>query len=548
MLLILLACGPGFEETTTRFPTPLDGGGLDTPIEELPEPEDTGPWRSGVVEPDPPPGLMFNEVMSNNRSAWSPAPGEMPDWIELFNPTVSSVPLARVAVKDRSGSVWYGSAGELLPGGYYILYADGQDTGDHTPFGLGAAGDELVLYVDGLAVDRIALGELPDDVSWARFPDGGSWDVTIDVTPGDTNGMVASETLDPADNLWGTKLVHRVDITLDAATMARMGRNWVDGGFALDGVNFDPVNMRLRGSMTYVPISGKASFKVDLNDFFDTDYRGVEAFNILNMYWEASLAREYIGYHIFREMGVPACRNAYTELWVNDEYYGLYLLSELYDDVFLDSFYGDQDGFMLWEPESGDFTTSAGSWDCEEEPCDASKVTPIAEILERHTSTDADIAEMEVYLDLENALWEIAIEGAIDQWDGYCAVHNYRVAYNPATELVQLIPSSLDLTFGAYSGYTMDLYTCSGKLLSFCLNNTACAERYETILLDLADYLENGEIDVLQDTLFALSEPYMAADEPRDQYTYTTYVSHHDTLRGILADLPANIRAAVAAR
>jgi hypothetical protein len=315
----------------------------------------------------------------------------------------------------------------------------------------------------------------------------------------------------------------------------------------LDGVSYDDVGMRLRGSMTYQPITGKAAFKIDINKYVDQDYRGIEAFNILNMYWEASLSREYLGYKIFREFGVPSARNAYTEVWVNGEYYGYYMLSELYDDVFMDDWYGEQDGFMLWEPQSGDFSSNNAGWDCEEGPCDATVPNHIGQILARRTYTDADIAEMEQYLDLDNALKEIAIELAIGQWDGYCSPHNYRVAYNPATQLVQLIPSSLDLTFDNMYSYGWNLYSCNGKILSFCLNNAGCAQRYDDILLELADYIEDSDLLDTQTQLHDQAYPYMLADEPRDQYSLSQFESNSDQVREILQTLPDDIRDAVAA-
>ncbi len=131
--------------------------------------------------------------MSENTCTLSDGAGALPDWIELYNPTSENLGLDRVAMWDSSGIVWMGPAGQsLAPGAYLLIYADGTGVEDHTPWSLDSDGDTLTLSVDGEVVDRMNMGMIGDDISWARFPDGGGWDVTVDVTPGASNGTTPS--------------------------------------------------------------------------------------------------------------------------------------------------------------------------------------------------------------------------------------------------------------------------------------------------------------------------------------------------------------------
>jgi hypothetical protein len=545
--LLAMACAPA-----PSLPTPNvihDVPGSDPAGGETPGAGDTGPvWVDPATPPaeDPAaPGLVINEAMPENTCSFSFEPGELPDWVEIYNPTPVSVDLSRVSLWDGSGIVWMGPAGETIePGAFALVFADGGEDGMHAPFSLDKDGDTLTLGVDGEVVDRINMGALGADIAWARFPDGGAWGLTVLASPGDTNGTTPSETLDPVEALYTLDTIDRVEITLDSAAYNSLTSNshaYVDATFSIGGIAYEPVGARLRGSMTFQPLTGKAAWKIDMNRFLDFRYRGQEKFNILNMYYDASMVREYMAYDVFRSFGVPAARNKYVLTYLNEQPLGVEMLSEAYDDEFLRNWYGDGDGYMLWEE---------GSTDCEEGPCDSTIVTNmLAKLTENRTAaTDADIAELETMLDLDNALREIAGELTLGQWDGYCAPHNYRYAYNPNSGLIQIVPSSLDLTFDNLGwSSNPDYYTCNGPILAYCLGNDACAARYDQILLDLADGVENDyAVDEKMDAIWDLVEPYAAA-EPRGQYDYGQYVEQFEYVRTYLHELPDRIRDAVAA-
>lgn len=552
MLFLLLACtGPE-----------LAGSGVITPIGDQTDPDgpvgdDSGVTDSGedtdvVVPPEPvqeAPRILINEVMTANTCSFG-FDGGMPDWIELYNASPRDVTLDRVALWDSTGDVWVGSPLVTLPAeGYFVIIADGASGGPHAPFHLASAGDQITVLVDGQVTDRMATGLLTDDVAWARYPDGGEWGVTAGGTPGESNGDSPTVMVDPTDNVFTIDDIRQADITLDAAAVASLSRSpqtYVEGAFGLNGVVFDPVGIRLRGSMTFQPLTGKPAFKIDMNRYADTNYCGeIKKFNVINMYYDASLVREYMAYYIFRQMGVASARNAYQLTYVNGDYIGVEMLSEAYDDAFLDNWYGrdNTDGYMIWEESS---------LECETGACDNTIINGMLGILQ-DPATDENLALLEERLDLTEALSEIAGELTLGQWDGYCAPHNFRWSYDPITGLIMLIPSSLDLTFDnlGYS-YGGNYYQCSGgRLLTWCLQNDTCADRYDTILLSLADRLEGGpddmEIDAVMDQIETLVEPY-AADEPRGQYDYAQWRQQFDYVRTYLDNLPDEIRSQVDSR
>jgi hypothetical protein len=561
MLSLLLACYLPTEVPETSFIPSLNDDEVDTdtddtdPGPDTDEPDDTD---EPLPEEDPPPNLVLNEVMPRNGFTLN-VEGEYPDWIEIYNESPEVVALDRLTLSDGSGRVWMGIEGELLPGGFLLVYADETSEGNHAPFTLDANGDTITLAVDGWVVDRIATGELDADISWARFPDGGSWAPTIWTTAGESNGFVPSDTLDPDVTVFGLHGVHTIELTLpeDAVTGLRNSyATYVEGIITIDGTELDPIGARIRGSSTLRTIDQKCSFKIDTNRFGDLRYRGLKKFHLINMIWDAAHIREYVSYHIFREFGVPAIRNSYAWLEMNGEPKGLYLLSEAYDDEFLESWYGSSNGY-LWEPGSGDITAASPSWDCEEGyPCDTSVLAPITSLL-RASATDSNVEALEEVFDLDNALRLIAVEIAVGQWDGYCSPHNYRVYWDIDTGRASMQPSSLDLTFDNLGyDYGHEYFTCGGSILSWCLSNDTCEDRYLDILEELAEAIEGEDEDTsmhvqeMLDEIEVLITPYAEEDATTglSGYTYAQHQTDFAYIRNYLLDEPDAIRAAVDTR
>lgn len=560
MLLLLLACSATPEPTTSDVIAPIDDGTPDRPDSgDSGDDGDSGEADSGdsgggtVADPvDEAPRILLNEAMSNNDCSYG-VDGSMPDWFELYNASARSVTLDRIAVWDSSGAVWMGPAGTTLePGGYYVVLADGAATGgQHAPFNLSRDDEKLTVIVDGQVTDRLGMGWLDEDMAWARFPDGGEWDLTMGGTPGESNGVEPQVFTDGTSNLFTRDRVMRLDIDFDSAaesSLTRSPQTYVQAAVSFNGVVYDPVGVRLRGSMTFQPLTGKPAFKIDMNRYADSTYCGeMKKFNSLNMYYDASLVREYMAYYIMREFGVAAVRNTYAQVYNNSDYIGIELLSETYDDVFLDQWYGYDGGvdYMIWE-ESG--------LECEEGACDNSIVNNCIGIYNNQSATEDNLAALEQCMDVDEVLREIATELTLGQWDGYCAPHNFRYAYNPVTGLIQVLPSSLDLTFDnlGYS-YGGNYFQCSGsRLLSWCLSIDSCEEQYLGILDELADRIEDDsaegmQTDAVMDEIYALIEP-LVASETRGQYNYAQWEQQFGYVRTYLQALPDEIRTQVDSR
>jgi hypothetical protein len=538
-LLLLLACQTpttpaGSSKLINDLPDvppddPLDTGSPIIPI------EDSDPGHTEEVEP---PAVYINELMLDNASYVNDF-GLMSDWVELYNGTAEPVPLSSLMLVDSSGAAWIGGDGEIAPGGYYVVYADNGETANGAPFALNADGDTLTLVVGGVTTDRISTGVLGEDLVWARIPDGGGWYPSAWVTVGESNGDAASDTLeiDPFRH----DHIYQVQLTLDTNSWSSLSRSpttYVEGGFNIDGFGIDPIGVRLRGAYTFLPLGNKAGFKFDFNRYQSTSYRGIQKVNMLNMMAYNSQVKEFSIYHMARVMGVPSVRVAYVQLEVNNDPTGLYLFSEAYDDEFMKEFYGEDDGVMIWEPNSGDITSMSSWWDCEVGPCDPSVVERVSDILNSSASESA-LIELEKVFDMDAALMLIAVEMATGDWDGYCALHNYRVLYNPLDDRISLAISSMDLTI---SGSTPSINNCNAKVYQWCSQVSSCAERYKDTLLRLADGIEDMDmLGLLADTRVLIEDA--ATTQTKRPISVQAFNTEYDLVEAYYAALPDALRA-----
>ncbi len=123
--------------------------------------------------------------------------------------------------------------------------------------------------------------------------------------------------------------------------------------FAWESSVLDSIGVRFKGNSSYSAEMGlKKSFKLDLNEFISgQELFGMDKLNLNNCFLDPSYVREKCAYEIAGTMGVPTMRTNYAALYINDEYWGLYLLVEQYDQEFIESRFGSGEEGNLWKGE-----------------------------------------------------------------------------------------------------------------------------------------------------------------------------------------------------
>ena len=92
------------------------------------------------------------------------------------------------------------------------------------------------------------------------------------------------------------------------------------------------VGFRIRGNTSRN--SKKRSFKISFDTFDDgREYYGLDKLNINGEHNDPSIIRSKLSWDIFKVMNVPSPRSNHVKLYINQEYYGLYINVEHIDNL-----------------------------------------------------------------------------------------------------------------------------------------------------------------------------------------------------------------------
>jgi len=505
--LWLAACGPGnapVEATDSVLP-------VSDPTTVIP----VAPVPDGIA-------VVINEVVPSNGSTLMGAYGvTRPDWVELYNTGELSVDLGLLTLQKGDGELFTLPAGtELPPGEFVIVYAgtppeglpkDAVAEGDNlwTGFRLNKDEDELRLIYDGAHIlDETAFSDVHEDIAWARIPDGSDWVQTAWPTPRALNGGEASPTLNvPDERMFVTDSVHQITFTMDETAQENINnadRPEVPVALEIDGISYASVGLKLKGSASYNTMDGKPAFVVDLNEFISGEkFRTLKKFKLHNgLVLDPTRTRDFITYQLANAAGIMAPRVGWAEVWVNDLYYGIYMVIEAYDDIMIEySFPGGGETGMIFEPNEaqgggfgwGDFNQGGIQFDYETGP-----IPPVpagiaalnaADDIFSGPSNDEAVANLWNYVDQENMLTYMAWETVVAHTDGYMAPNNWRLYVDGTTNKVHFLPAGAEWTWDNYNG----IYGSNGNAAEWCVANATCRFAYAEKLLvvaNLADELD----------------------------------------------------------
>ena len=144
-------------------------------------------------------GPVLNEMLARNESALSPWAG-YPDWIELANPTASSVSLAGMSLSDSPDGIgqWVFPDGATIPaGGFLRVWCDSDRSASivagadmNSGFSLSAESGGVYLFnAAGVRIDSVEYGFQIADRSIGRA--GDAWRLLASPTPGAANSAAA---------------------------------------------------------------------------------------------------------------------------------------------------------------------------------------------------------------------------------------------------------------------------------------------------------------------------------------------------------------------
>ena len=311
-------------------------------------------------------------------------------------------------------------------------------------------------------------------------PTGNNENEVEEIIPtGDENFMTKG-----SDYIFDQDKLHTFYLYIPEASLAEIdadptAEQYVEGTLKFEGETVSPVGVRYKGSIggfvncvsgnDWANPSGhktctKLSMKIKINwNGSDTKFFGLKKLQLHSQNLDPTQLRDRLGYHLYREMGVPAPRSIHARLMINDEYYGLYALVEQIDGRFVKENFADDDGNLYKEVWPIDFL---GNPQSEATYLNALKTNedenPNANIIRNFAQdiANADSAGLrsviENKMDLNEILSYIVVDRMIRNDDGafhwYCdnswgSNHNYYWYEEPNNNKLHLIPWDLDNAF-----------------------------------------------------------------------------------------------------
>ncbi len=116
----------------------------------------------------------------------------------------------------------------------------------------------------------------------------------------------------------------------------------------IDGVEFEQVGLSTKGEKSYAAApNNKKPFKIKMNKYVTGQKcDGIKRFNLHNNLYDNSIMREKFTCDGSLMLGIPAPRIAFTEVYINGDYWGVYTLVEAQDEIYKRTF-GDDDGVTM---------------------------------------------------------------------------------------------------------------------------------------------------------------------------------------------------------
>ena len=125
--------------------------------------------------------------------------------------------------------------------------------------------------------------------------------------------------------------------------------HYMQASINVDGKKFYACGLRFKGESSYEFYPGKKKpFRIKFNKFVKgQDMDGLVELNLNNNFKDPTMIREKLYLDMLNREGLPAPRAAYAKVYINDKYWGLYLVTENIDKKFLKTRFGDSRGNLF---------------------------------------------------------------------------------------------------------------------------------------------------------------------------------------------------------
>ena len=215
-----------------------------------------------------------------------------------------------------------------------------------------------------------------------------------------TSRTHTQEALDPTAEFFDDSGLHDLKLWINSRDWETLKTNFLSNAYYPADLQWRTttvrnVGIRSRGNGSR---SGfKPGLRIDIDRYSSTQkFLGLKSFVLRNNTQDASEMHEWLSMSLFRRMGLPAPRESFARLFVNNQYAGLYTIVESVDKSFLTRQFGENDGYLF----DYDYPADAAPYYFEDRGRDPATYVPLPFKPETHENN----ARPEVIADMVQAI------------------------------------------------------------------------------------------------------------------------------------------------
>jgi spore coat protein H len=268
-----------------------------------------------------------------------------------------------------------------------------------------------------------------------------------------------------ADDVFDAATLHEIRLLVNSKDLELLRANFADNTYypadlVWGSQRVRNVGIRSRGSGSRNGV--KLGLRVDFDRYTsDQRFAGLASLVLDNLAQDPSMVRERVAMAFFNHLGVPAPRESFCRLFINNEYQGVYAIVEEIEPPFVARTLGEDSGYLFeyhWITEFrgddlGDLAAYKPLFEPRNHENDADSVIygGIADLFREAATTDATTRErIERFLDVPSFIAQIAVENFLAENDGvlgYAGMNNFYLYRLAGTTQQRLLPWDKDNTF-----------------------------------------------------------------------------------------------------
>ncbi len=222
------------------------------------------------------------------------------------------------------------------------------------------------------------------------------------------------------------------------------------------------VGIRCRGNTSRD--KQKKSFRVSFNTFLEGgEFHDLEKMNLNAEVNDPSMVRSKLSWTVYRKLGIASVRSNHVLLYINNEFFGVYINTEHIDENFVKSRFGTNDGNLYKCTYPADLSYRGDNPDDYKYGDEGSRVydlrinrewddygdlSEFISVIDRYSATEFR-EEVEKVMNVQQYLKIIAVDIMTANWDGYIGnKNNFYLYRDQVSGRIEYIPYDLDNTWG----------------------------------------------------------------------------------------------------